>query len=480
MIKMLIKKLIGTAFTCYTFNASAVHINPQGISDVSLVPYYTVNNNLNTLVTVTNTRNTAKAVKINFREGLNGYAVLSYNVYLDSFDTWSFALVETQSTVSGYAGQNSVRHVTSDTSCAPFLLKSGQEFLPFEFIDGPNDLSRAREGFIEVIEMGELTGEVAGFVSQFNAGVPADCGRIIEAWTLDGIWDEPSGGDVESDVTEVTGGLMVNADIINVAEGINFSVPVVALDGFFAEGTIAHTSPGDTNLSLDAAEPKATVVTREKVYELDLDSGIDAVSAVLMADELIAAYALDTVVVGKSETVFVQPTRRFYFDSETLVSSPPYGDDIDVGLCSDSTYGGSEVDVSIFDREAQIENSDVAAGPIPVGFPTPAICGSVFAYQLVLPGQDGSDGSITGSSNTQLFTSPTTAVTESGFHRIDFLATRSLSGTDANTNTNVEIMGLPVIGVTFQQFTNAAAGQGLLAQYGGTQKVKSTVSVIEQ
>lgn len=79
-----------------------------------LVPYYTVNNNLNTTVSVTNPTDAPKAVKITFREGLNGYAVLSYNVYLDAFDTWVFALASQISNIAGYVGQNTVAHYSFD------------------------------------------------------------------------------------------------------------------------------------------------------------------------------------------------------------------------------------------------------------------------------------------------------------------------------------------------------------------------------
>jgi len=60
---------------------SAVRVNPQGIGEVLLVPYYTVNNGLNTTVAVTNTSEDVKAIKLNIREGLNGHSVLNYNVY---------------------------------------------------------------------------------------------------------------------------------------------------------------------------------------------------------------------------------------------------------------------------------------------------------------------------------------------------------------------------------------------------------------
>ena len=480
MKKTLMKKLfLSTMATC-AFNASAVHVNPEGLGDALLIPYYTVNNDLNTLVTVTNTKSTSKAVKINIREGLNGHAVLSYNVYLGPFDTWSFALVATQSTVSGNEGQDSAFLASADASCAPFLLKAGQEFLPFEFIDGPNDLSRAREGFIEVVEMGELTGELADFVDQGTVGVPENCAGIVEAWSSGGIWDESSGGNVEESMTAGSGGLMAETNVINVAEGINFSIPVVAFEGFFADDTIAHANPGDTSLSLDAAEPIATVTANANTYQMSFESGIDAVSAVLMSDELISTYALDNIVAGKSEVVFVQPTRRFYIDEGLVNAEPPYTQVLNTDDCSDQNYGGTGITQTLIDREGQVEFLTVGGVTQPPSPHELAICSSVYVFQMLLPDTADRVPSITGSGNYRSLETPTNAAVESGFSLIEFLGTLPLTGTDVNTEKEVELMGLPILGVALQQYTNGGAQAGLLAQYGGAQKIKSRVRVIEQ
>jgi len=472
----------------YSLSAKAVYVNHEGIDDVLIVPYYSVNNALDTLVGITNTTEQGKAIKINIREGLNGYSALSYNVYLDGFDTWTFILVNHTSTQPGQEGQSSAILYSADDSCAPFLNKSGHEFVADELVDGPENLSRVRTGFIEIIEMGQLTGDVNSYVAQGNNGAnndsPPSCEAIEAAWQPGGIWDEASGGDISEDMLPGTGGLMAEANLINVAEGINFSIPVGALGGFFTEGTVSHRNPFDSSLSMDAAEPKATLINEDKSYNLTFDSGQDAVSAALMAETLVGTYALDSIVGGKSETVYVQPTRRFYVGEDLTSSLPPYNADLDVTNCSADNYGGTELDQMIFDRESRFEiiNHNPGGGVTPPAPPGPAICGSVFVQEILLPGSPrGAITSISGSENHGFIFSPLDSVaTENGFITTQFEDTRALVGNDAVSGEPVQLVGLPVLGLTLQQFTNANAGFGLLAQYGGTAKLKSKKRIIEQ
>ena len=314
--------------------------------------------------------------------------------------------------------------------------------------------------------------------------MPNDCAALAAAWQPGGAWDADSGGDANQDLTAASGGLMVEADIINVSEGINFSIPVTALDNFFAANEINHVSPGDTSLSLDAAEPVAMLIANDDFYQLAFESGVDAVSAVLMKVELIGTYALDTFVAGKSEMILSQPTRRFYFDPGSVDTSPPFNTDRFVELCPESIYGGTEIESDIFDRESLFDYSYYGNGtsknsPRPPTLPDPAICGSVFVQSISLPSNQIEPPSITQSDNYMVSTTPVAAVTESGYVITRFLDSRPLLGTQINSNQTVQLMGLPIIGVSLQQFTNAGAALGLLAQYGGSAQMKSKVSVVE-
>jgi len=101
--------------------AEAANLNPGGTGQALIYPYYTVNNDLNTLLSVVNTRDEVKAVKLRFLESDNGQSVLDFNLYLAPFDVWTAALSATG---------NGAELATADNSCTPFL-GNPQPFLRF-------------------------------------------------------------------------------------------------------------------------------------------------------------------------------------------------------------------------------------------------------------------------------------------------------------------------------------------------------------
>jgi len=212
--------------------AQAVNLNPDGLGEVLIYPYYTVNDGNQTLMTVVNTTDRAKAVKVRFIEGHNSREVLDFNLYLSEYDVWVAALADGGDL--GYADQAGVPHiVVPDTSCTvPYLYGMGveagldyglQAFLPYAYTGdnedgGPTDIARATEGYFEVIEMGAMLSidlygdEVDDSVAKDELGKgvparmsaaeaathviktdedtgeeyvePADCQLLVDNWTL--------------------------------------------------------------------------------------------------------------------------------------------------------------------------------------------------------------------------------------------------------------------------------------------------------
>ena len=72
--------------------ASAVNLNPNGIGQVLIYPYYTVNHQQQTLLSAVNTTSIGKAVKVRFLEGYNSREVLDFNLYLSKYDVWTAAV----------------------------------------------------------------------------------------------------------------------------------------------------------------------------------------------------------------------------------------------------------------------------------------------------------------------------------------------------------------------------------------------------
>src|SRR5215471_15803751 len=100
--KSLYAALAGVGALGVTGAADAVNLNPQGLGQVLIYPYYTVNsdsagNAFNSLLTVVNTTTSAKAVKVRFLEGKNSREVLDFNLFLSKKDVWTAAVIPSSS-----------------------------------------------------------------------------------------------------------------------------------------------------------------------------------------------------------------------------------------------------------------------------------------------------------------------------------------------------------------------------------------------
>ena len=153
-------------------SAQAVNINPDGLGQVLIYPYYTTNGGNQTLLSVVNTSEEAKAVKVRFMEGENSREVLDFNLYMSAYDVWTAAIYDDAGTPT---------LITTDKSCTVPTI-SVEAFLPYRLTDSKSldkdasgnlrydefdasgnlnpgffdDISRAAEGHFEMIEMGTL------------------------------------------------------------------------------------------------------------------------------------------------------------------------------------------------------------------------------------------------------------------------------------------------------------------------------------
>src|SRR3982750_945369 len=112
--KSLYAALAGVSALGVTGAAQAVNVNPDGLGQALIYPYYTTRadaagNAYSTLMSVVNSTASAKAVKVRFLEGKNSREVLDFNLFLSPFDVWTSALVPN---VGG-----GTRIVTTDKSC---------------------------------------------------------------------------------------------------------------------------------------------------------------------------------------------------------------------------------------------------------------------------------------------------------------------------------------------------------------------------
>ena len=149
--------------------ANAVNLNPDGLGQVLLYPYYTVNAGQQTLLSVVNTTSNGKAVKVRFLEGYNSREVLDFNLFLSPYDVWTSTVFKLS---DGGASGDGAGIFTKDNSCiAPKFASTAagvpaayQAFLHYAYTGsasdgGPTGDDRTLEGHFEMISMAEVLGE---------------------------------------------------------------------------------------------------------------------------------------------------------------------------------------------------------------------------------------------------------------------------------------------------------------------------------
>jgi len=176
-----------------SMTAQAVSTNETGSDgQVLIFPYYNVNNGFVTAFNLINTTDAYKALKVRFRESGNSNDVLDFNVYLSPQDVFTMQLNK------GVDG--GVNLTTTDKSCTqPAIPASGVLFRHTAYTS--TSTADVREGYLEVIEMGEVDQTktvtigtttptvVSGLLHAQPSGVPADCSVIEAAW-LQGVFKQ--------------------------------------------------------------------------------------------------------------------------------------------------------------------------------------------------------------------------------------------------------------------------------------------------
>ena len=308
----------------------AVHLDPGGRGQVLLYPYYTVNKGQQTMLSVVNTSSAAQAVKVRITEGYNGRDVLDFNLFLSPFDSWSgtiFALRD--------AGINSdgAAILSRDTSCTAPLFAEDQTsingtpyvaFREFSYLTpsdgGPTTIDRTREGMIEIIAMSNLAAPLDGYIAHGSSGTPpTGCAQVRNLQGTDAGLSTPAGG------------LIGTVSIINGGQGTFLSTRAEALAGFTGVSLFTFTGSITPNLSNVNDGPAGALGSQATAHIFD-GSGkahdltypvrepdsqsrrIDAVSAVLMADNVYNEFQRAPSLGAASEWVMTFPTKRYYTD----------------------------------------------------------------------------------------------------------------------------------------------------------------------
>jgi len=421
-------------------SAHAVHVNPDGLGQVLLYPYYTVQDGYDTYVHVVNTTDEVKAVKVRFLEGKNSQEVLDFNLYLSPKDEWTGVITRTDT---------GAKIATADTSCtAPAIPASGVSFRNFRYTaDSVNGNDRAREGYLEIIEMGDVQDpDVAAAATHTSAGVPADC-AVVRADASNATGELPA-----------TGGLYGFNTLINVEAGLSSTVDAVALDDFWLNGMGTYTTTGSLSPSLEEGVNNADILDGNVVVNSAFPQSVDAVSAVLARTNVINDYVVGLDFDALTDWVVTFPTKRFYVNGAGAPRAP-----FSEAWDAEESRSCDEISITYYDREEQREVGEDDFSPAPEAT-SAALCNEVNTISIV---ENGTTGGLLGAEFTQAQIELAPGF-NAGWMDIGFASTAARTGL---IGTGATVTGLPVIGFAATSFTNgtlAVEGVNVLSNYGGT------------
>jgi hypothetical protein len=200
----------------------------------------------NFFFSIVNSGPKAKVLKVRYREAVRGRALLEHNLYLGPNDMWVAALVP------------GATLIVPDNSCSdPFIPSAGITLPITSFTgsasDGAGDTAdRTLEGFIEVIEMGTVTGATADAIAMQADGTPVNCAAV-------------TGAGKQRTIGPPEGGIYGSGYLINVTGGWSASYPAVAL----ADLTTAsfYTDVGQPGTDFDS--PQVTPISIVTVPTFD-------------------------------------------------------------------------------------------------------------------------------------------------------------------------------------------------------------------
>lgn len=490
--------------------SSAVNINPDGTGQVLVYPYYSVNAGNQTLLSVVNTTNVGKAVKVRILEGRNSFEVLDFNLFLSPEDVWTAGILNLN--LAGAASPASI--LTTDTSCtAPAFSQEGtstasglayvsfRNFLYLNDTVGGTGLERTREGHIELIEMATLSGTLAAGITHVGGtDAPKDCGVLGNGRLGDG-------SIVAANLGEPTGGLFGGAAVINIANGTYTNYSAISLDAFWGAGVGSqYTDPDSVTPSLsdagNIAGSSSLVFNNGRIISSTWGTAsvgstnptgqrIDSVSAVFMADTFFNEYSTLASNNEASEWVITFPTKRFYVNglpSTTATPLPPQSIGAPGALPPfTNRYTGQACDpigIKSWNREEFFGS----AGPVPFSPPAPGQAGPALCFetnvltfnQTITNAANGtsSPSKIFGSVHARNINTPRILAaagnnTQAGWTRISLTGRQLRPSIEGHRFT-----GLPVTGFWAVSIENNNATPGVKGFYGGAYNHRNSRSCV--
>ncbi len=425
---------------------AAVHISSNGKAQAMIVPYYSVANGLTTLLTVNNTTEEFKAIKVHLREGRKGDAIYSFNLYLAPKDMWAAGLVDN----NGF-----VNIITTDLSCV-FNLNNLIGPPP----QTPEDSWEWQTGMLEIIEMGVVDTSQLPAINNQNR-----CQVLQDAWDAQGpnsLWR----ADGTNAMLPISGGLQAHTRIINVSNGFSFEVPNIHIEDFYPPNSLDNQPPESTTPNLDSGDHKSLLIHNGEAILTEWPTGYEAISALLMKTTLENEFETDPAYGAVTEWVISFPTAHYHLsNNETTIP-----------FITDAEYFRFPIDLGFnwlaHDREGLAYRFEcfILCPPTPLG----TINHSVHTYLINPEEYDFSASIISGVQRENVkpfdverfyFNNDPTNGKISLFFDDNYYYEQNNRGLSQNNLDQHIFHGLPVVGFAFQRYINANAYPGLMATY---------------
>ncbi len=500
--------------------AKPMQVSGNGLGQVLIFPYYTVNGDANSLLSVVNTTSQGKVVRLNFREARGGVIVASVNVYLSTRDVWTATIVRDASGVA--------RLRTGDQSCTSPAI-SREEGLAFSrdgYIgDVVNGIERAYEGLVEVIELATIPLSTEADPASLQADIthiPASAAsqyRRIPPCLVVGANDyEPR----PTELTAPSGGLRGTLSIIAPsALGTVAVTPTTAIENFWTTNpspTALFAPPTQTVDLASGGNQWASVsatLAREYVDRLDnalrneraserfnpvalwvrFDRSIDAVSALLMASSSQTEYAYTADNTVAATMLFATPTKAYLPRTSAMEPFATWNP-----TASNACDRVRDPSASSTDRETGFSSGRAGfpvmppVSPYALCYVASAIISNLpfdgtllaapnwlrmFGYQnagFAVPavGQEGGWGSFSWAHSSESASPTLRTLTPR-----EALVEASSSASPTWRPVRVQLVGLPVIGFAVQQYRLISAQQTPIMNFAFAVPLTSRLTAIE-
>jgi hypothetical protein len=296
----------------------AMQLDPDGLGQVLIYPYFTAQedgegNAFNTYLSIVNNTKGAKALRVRFREGRNGRELISFNLLVGPYDTWTAAVVPRS---AGAAFK------TTDSSCtAPG--RSPRSTSPTR-----NTPGRAMTAW------GTIPNASARVCRDFRDGIGRDGGhRLGPAPKM--TCEQFRATSPTGTIGNPTGGLAGTVTLINVQSGLDFTVNAVAIADF--ANAAYYRAPEDPYPDYTVAEAPpvaALFYGDDHLYRTTWDTPLQAVNALLMAYYVANEVVMDLGTRSGTDFIITMPTRRLTGTDPPFTGLPANSRDIrfDVGF----------------------------------------------------------------------------------------------------------------------------------------------------